>query len=302
MIMGKAGYISLKNMKTKYLVGGGLLLLMAAICLAFGFTGNDDFDLARQEILLRDIGHRVLLRSGDSTSRVMPVKKIAQNEYQIRFENDFTFQSDSLVKIINYSLTRNKLTHNYIVNVLDCSGKNVIFGYAMASDKKDNIVPCSRRKQPKTCYVIDIKFQNSGKINHKVGYLASSISLLAFIGLVVSSSVKNRRNKVEAIATGNDTFKIGQIIFDPKNRQLLKGDLTIELTLKENKLLLIFVHSSNVIVQRSRLQKEIWEDEGVIVGRSLDVFISKLRKKLEIDPSIQLVNIHGKGYKLEVVA
>jgi DNA-binding response OmpR family regulator len=73
-----------------------------------------------------------------------------------------------------------------------------------------------------------------------------------------------------------------------------------ELTAKENKLLLIFARSPNAVIERTRLQKEIWEDEGVIVGRSLDMFISKLRKKLETDPSIQLINIHGKGYRLEV--
>jgi len=71
---------------------------------------------------------------------------------------------------------------------------------------------------------------------------------------------------------------------------------------KENKILLILAQSPNTVIERARLQKEIWEDEGVIVGRSLDMFISKLRKKLEIDPSIQLVNIHGKGYRLEVSA
>jgi len=48
------------------------------------------------------------------------------------------------------------------------------------------------------------------------------------------------------------------------------------------------------------LQKEIWEDEGVIVGCSLDMFISKLRKKPEPDPNINIVVIRGKGYKLEI--
>ncbi|HAI85207.1 MAG TPA: transcriptional regulator, partial [Chitinophagaceae bacterium] len=45
-----------------------------------------------------------------------------------------------------------------------------------------------------------------------------------------------------------------------------------------------------------------WEDEGVIVGRSLDMFISKLRKKLEIDPSISITVVRGSGYKLEIVS
>ena len=69
---------------------------------------------------------------------------------------------------------------------------------------------------------------------------------------------------------------------------------------KEAKLLSIFSVNLNEVIDRNRLQKEVWEDEGVIVGRSLDVFISKLRKKFEKDPAVKLVNIHGKGYKLEV--
>ena len=55
-----------------------------------------------------------------------------------------------------------------------------------------------------------------------------------------------------------------------------------------------------LFLRRCRLQKEIWEDEGVMVGRSLDVFISKLRKKLELDPNVNIVVIRGKGYKLEI--
>jgi hypothetical protein len=79
-------------------VGGLLLLLFVSIvCVAFSMAGNEDFNVARREILLRRIGHEILLQSGDSTSRVLPVKKIAGNEYQISFENAFTFQPESLV-------------------------------------------------------------------------------------------------------------------------------------------------------------------------------------------------------------
>jgi hypothetical protein len=299
--MIKEGYISLLNMKTKHLFTLACVLFAAIICVAFTFTGNDDFDLAKQEILLRNIGHQILLHSGDSMSRVMPVKKVAENEYQIRFENEFTFQSDSLVKIISRSLEKNNLSRNYIVNVLNCSGKGVVFGYAILENEKENIVPCRGRKQPKTCYVIDLKFQRAPIITPQKGFLVGGVPLLAFIGLFISRSVKKRKSGAEDSTAESDILKISQTLFDPKKRQLAHGDTTIELTAKENKLLLIFAHSPNIIIQRSRLQKEIWEDEGVIVGRSLDMFISKLRKKLEIDLSIKLVNIHGKGYKLEVV-
>jgi len=298
--MNNASYTSLLNTKVKYLVGFVLLVVMAAICVAFSFTGNDDFDLAKQEILLRNIGHQVLLHSGDSISRVLPVKRIAENEYQIRFENEFTFQPDSLVKIISQSLEKNKLTHNYIVNVLNCSGKGVVYGFAINSNKRDNIIPCRGRNEPKACYIIDVKFEKPGLLAGKNGYLIGGIPLLAFIGLIFSRSVKKTKNVPEHTGTVNDYLEIGHTCFYPQKRQLVNGGVVVELTAKENKLLLIFAHSPNEIIERARLQKEIWEDEGVIVGRSLDMFISKLRKKLETDLSIQLVNIHGKGYRLEI--
>ena len=288
------------NKTTKRLLGLGSLLLMTLLCVAFSFTGKDDFDTARQEILLRKIGHEVLLYSGDSTSRVMPVQKVAENEYQLRFENEFSFQPDSLEKAISSALAKDNLANDYIVSVLNCTGKDVIFGYAIFKNKKDNIMPCSGRKQPKSCYVINLKFKSQGLSMPSKGYLIGGIPLLAFIGLVISMSGKGRKNTVENSSILDNSFKMGNIIFNPARRQLQSAGIVTELTLKENKLLLIFARSPNEIIERSRLQKEIWEDEGVIVGRSLDMFISKLRKKLEHDPAIKLVNIHGKGYKLEI--
>ena len=75
---------------------------------------------------------------------------------------------------------------------------------------------------------------------------------------------------------------------------------TVDLSKTEIRVLRIFALSPNEAIERNRLQKEIWEEEGVIVGRSLDMFISKLRKELEFDPDIEIVVIRGKGYKLEI--
>jgi DNA-binding winged helix-turn-helix (wHTH) protein len=291
------------NSKTKYLLGLIVLttLLLSGVAgVAFSLTDNDGFDLARQEILLRKIGHEVLNYSGDSTSRVLPVKKIGKNAYQIRFENEFTFQTDSLVKIVERSLAEDHLATGYIVNVRNCSGLDVVFGYAMSGNEKNDIVPCSGRKQPKDCYLIEVQFESSKISASQKGYLIGGIPLLAFVGLLISRSVRNRRKTDKVQEIGDEQLNIGGTLFDPKNRNLLFEGNTIELTAKENKLLLIFARSPNTIIERGRLQKEIWEDEGVIVGRSLDMFISKLRKKLEGDLSIQLINIHSKGYKLEI--
>lgn len=285
---------------TRFRLGFGALMLMTIVCIAFTLKGSDNFELAKQELILRKIGHEILLNAGDSTSRVLPIKKVSDHEYQIKFENEFTFQPDSLVKIIANSMAKDQLEDNYIVNVLNCTGSEVIFGYAIFKNEQDDIVPCSGRVQPKACYIIDVKFQAEAISPMQKGYLIGGLPLLAFVGLLISRSVKIRGEKTAELNGTPGVFKIGYTVFDFMQQCLLfEGTKTI-LTTKENKLLFIFASAPNQVVERSRLQKEIWEDEGVIVGRSLDVFISKLRKKLEKDVAIQLINIHGRGYRLEI--
>ncbi len=263
-------------------------------------TGSDDFDTARREVLLRRIGDELLLQSGDRTSRVLPVKKIAENEYRISFENELTFQPASLVNTTSRLLAKDPLASDYVVNVLNCGSSGVAYGYAISQNKKDDVIACIGRKQPRACYMINVKFKPAGIITAKNGYLLGSLPFLAFVGFIFLTSVKPRR----ALHDGRyaSMFTLGSVLFHAKNRKLIINKKTIDLTGTETRLLLIFASSPNETIARSRLQKEIWEDEGVIVGRSLDMFISKLRKKLEPDPNINIVVIRGKGYKLEVSA
>jgi len=289
---------NLLPVKRKHL--GGLLILtfISIIGVAFSMTGDDDFDFARREILLRQIGHEILLQSGDSVSRVLPVKKIAKNEYQISFENALTFQPESLVNTTQRVLAKDPHASDYVVNVVNCADASVAYGYAISKNKKDDIVACKGRRQPIACYMINIKFKPTGIITAKNGYLLGSLAVLAFVGFVFFKSVKPRNALPDSQHTG--VFTLGSMSFDAETRKLMQDEKTIDLTRTETRVLRIFALSPNEAIERSRLQKEIWEDEGVIVGRSLDMFISKLRKKLEFDPNIRIVVIRGKGYKLEI--
>lgn len=286
--------------KRKYVLGSILLLFISVTCAAFSMSGSDDFVIARREILLRRIGHELLLQSGDSTSRVLPIKKIAENEYQIRFDNALTFQPEALINTTRRWIAKDPLAQDYVVNVLNSSNSSVVYGYAISKNRKDDIVTCIGRKQPTARYMINVKFKTPGINTAKSGYLLGSLPLLAFVGFLFLRSVKPRRVLVkDSQPTG--TITLGSALFDAKDRQLIVNGKTIDLTRTETRLLLIFASSPNEIIERSRLQKEIWEDEGVIVGRSLDMFISKLRKKLEFDPNIKISVIRAKGYKLEIV-
>src|SRR5690554_1996807 len=97
-----------------------------------------------------------------------------------------------------------------------------------------------------------------------------------------------------------DKFGIGRYAFDYTAQQISIGDRQQKLSTKEAELLrLLCLHMNEVLTREEALLK-IWHDDNYFNGRSMDVFLSKLRKYLREDPAVEIVNVHGKGYKLLV--
>ena len=93
-------------------------------------------------------------------------------------------------------------------------------------------------------------------------------------------------------------YKIGKFTFDTQKQVLMLGDKTTKLTTKESELLSLLCAHVNEILERNFALKTIWIDDNYFNARSMDVYITKLRKHLKDDPAIEIINIHGKGYKL----
>ncbi len=93
-------------------------------------------------------------------------------------------------------------------------------------------------------------------------------------------------------------YKIGQFTFDTQKQVLTLGEESTKLTTKESELLSLLCAHSNEILQRDFALKTIWIDDNYFNARSMDVYITKLRKHLKSDPNVEIINIHGKGYKL----
>lgn len=293
-------YQKLLNSNRKNLLGVLFLVLTSLAFLAFSIDGDDNFEKARVEILIRKVGHELLLQSGDSVSRVLPVNKISANEYQISFEHEFSFLPDSLINITQRLFGKDQQLADYVVKVLNCSNTSVAYGYAIANNQRDDILACKGRRLPTDCYILNIQFKVSSFIDSKNGYLLGGLPVLAFVGLLYFRSRKPLKTLQELPTENNDLFHLGAFLFDYKKRKLIYNENTIDLTGTESRVLRIFALSPNKAIERNKIQKEIWEDEGVIVGRSLDMFISKLRKKLEQDERVKIVVIRGIGYRLEV--
>ena len=96
----------------------------------------------------------------------------------------------------------------------------------------------------------------------------------------------------------NTVYHIGRFTFDTQKQLLTIGEKQTKLTTKENELLALLCAHSNEILQRDYALKTIWIDDNYFNARSMDVYITKLRKHLKDDPQIEIINIHGKGYKL----
>lgn len=109
--------------------------------------------------------------------------------------------------------------------------------------------------------------------------------------------VRGKKNKESTL------YHIGRFTFDTQKQLLtLDGDSnkTTKLTTKENELLGLLCSHANEILQRDYALKTIWIDDNYFNARSMDVYITKLRKHLKADDQIEIINIHGKGYKLIV--
>ncbi|MCS6992114.1 MAG: response regulator transcription factor [Chitinophagales bacterium] len=95
-------------------------------------------------------------------------------------------------------------------------------------------------------------------------------------------------------------FQIGRYFFDFRNLSLKINNQEMTLTLREAEVLLMLCQRQNEVVPRNVLLNHIWGSDDYFLGRSLDVFISRLRKYLKEDPKVQIANIHGVGFKLKV--
>lgn len=93
-------------------------------------------------------------------------------------------------------------------------------------------------------------------------------------------------------------YKLGKFVFDTQKQVLIADDKTQKLTTKESELLSLLCSHVNEILERNYALKSIWIDDNYFNARSMDVYITKLRKLLRDDPDIDIINIHGKGYKL----
>jgi DNA-binding response OmpR family regulator len=116
--------------------------------------------------------------------------------------------------------------------------------------------------------------------------------------LRISAKLKHLGEQVKE-ETMKDTYTVGKYFFDHKNLELsFNKKPAMNLTAKEADILQIFCHHLGEVITREDILKRVWGDDDYFIGRSMDVFISRLRKYLVEDEKVQIVNVHGVGFKM----
>src|SRR3954462_4387323 len=152
------------RMKPFTLVGSSIMIIVILIAAVAFINKKNEIPEKHIEVVLRDLGHQLLLSAKDSSSRVLPVKKLNETTYQISFQNDFAFISDTLINLVQRTFQKNALANDYIVSLKNCKQNETVFAFEINSQTGD-LTPCRGRRLEIGCYTIEIELLNKAKFN-----------------------------------------------------------------------------------------------------------------------------------------
>lgn len=301
-----------KNVSKKVLIRIAFILIMVILILAFlpnnNATGNNESVRFSEKVnlALRRTAHHLLLANGDSASVVPPVQQLDAGSFNVKIDHLFDYKK--LPQLLQESLDLHGIKRAYDVSILNCSNSEIQLGYNFQDLNQKGGVPCVDRKQEPGCYNLKISFYPETK-TASTGtnwWLLPLGSLMAGLGFIVWKRTREKelpQIKTEGLPEITDIKKrFGSSTLDMSNLLLISAGNSYNLTYREAKLLNLFVDNPNQILERDFILKSVWEDEGIIVGRSVDVFVSRLRKMLTDDFRLKIAAVHGVGYRMEVTS
>lgn len=289
------------------------LLVLIAVLIPFRISSQVaqvDLQQKRTLMAMRMLGHEILLCAGDSTSRVLPIERVGES-YKISFAQAFGPDPDDIASTIYQVMYETGVASDYMVEVVECKNGGIVHNFEVRSSTNASFFPCGGRILPLDCYQLFItllhaKPQEANDLLVQREAASNSTDTLSFTGylglalLTVVVLIIYHLHHKQSAANKSDSLTIGASQFDPKQMTLSIDNNSVNLSNKEAELLTLLYTSVNTPITREEILSKVWGDDGVYVGRTVDMYISKLRKKLRTDTSVKIVNLRGIGYKLVV--
>lgn len=296
-----------------------LTIFLPVLLLPLGLQANTVVEEGMDLLAMRLIGHELLLQIGDSSSRVLPIQR-REGQFLVETTATFGFDPELLVSITRKVMEETGLADDWLVEVIDRKSGSVVYGFLERNEAGGDLAPCFGRILPASDYTFRFSMnKRSGALLfwspdrqaaskrtgrgslQKLFYLVLLSGLGWLLFRIAVYVYKDSGDKIP----GNGDNKQGALVlgayrFDPVQQILLFGNDPTVLTGKEAELLhLLFAHLNHTL-SREVILEEVWGNDAYYNGRTLDVFVSRLRKKLKADPSVKIINTKGVGYRLVV--
>lgn len=286
------------------------VLLLTVWLLFAQFVGKDPNPAAvnsdqKINLALRRTAHHLLREAGDSTSRIPAVQQTDAQTFHVQFGHAFNY--DQLPGLLAASLRVHRINVPYDVAVLDCTNRSLQLGYTVQDVTSKETVACTGRTLEPGCYIVQVTFKKPlPQRSQKPSWPLLALGGLLTVGLLVlvwrpkTPPITAPITTETASATPDNRLYFGNSWLDADNQLLQAGSEPHKLTYREAKLLRVLATHANQVLERDRILQLVWADEGVTVGRSIDVFVSRLRKLLADDDRVRIAAVHGVGYRFEV--
>lgn len=287
-------------------LGLGLIVLLLSV--TRGEADTVTLSREQEQLALRQIGHEYLQCMGDSTSTLPAVKAFAEGGYLLALER--TIDYDQLVATTAAVMSRLPVKVGYSLALTDCVSEEIFLGNfsSLASLNDSFNVACSGRDQPERCANVLLGFaSNTPQKDSHFPWWMFGLSLMAY-GCFLAV-----RGPASPALTGEETLSVSakqakdaftafarNASFNPTAQILTINGEKQALTYRETQLLRYLVQRPNEVLSRTDIHDAVWGSEGIMVGRSLDVFVSRLRKKLQAAEGASIQTVHGVGYRFRV--
>ncbi|MEO0339024.1 MAG: winged helix-turn-helix domain-containing protein, partial [Bacteroidota bacterium] len=256
-----------------------LLCFSCMILLAIGkSTVAPDNQLSQKQahLAVRAIGDVLLSNANDFSSPVQPVEEIDEHTLRLSFKDPIPINPDSL-SLLAIQYIDSEIADKAIVNVLEAESEKMVYGFEINHINPKEI-PCLGRNLPVSNYYLDFGFYRQQPTS--LGLNAFTFSLLGFIFVAVALLGVSFFNRNLQKPVEHNIIQAKGLKLHLDTNQIVCNDSIIKLTNKEVQIFSILLEKEGQLVSREHLIQEVWLKEGVVTGRSLDMYISRLRKKI----------------------
>lgn len=284
-----------------------ILLFLIGFAIKSTWANNESIRFSENaNLAIRRTAHLLLSSNGDSTTTIPPVQQTDANTFIIELSDVFKY--DELPELLQKSFDQYGIKRGYHVAVIDCDSGIIQLGYNFLDLQQPEGVPCLTRAEKEGCHILKVVFDPEKQVASTTSgwWVLPLGSIVLLAGFMFWRRSRKEDTASEAInisvSPSNPKLLFGNSQLDASNLTLTCFNAVHNLTYREAKLLKLFVAHANQILERDAILKSVWEDEGITVGRSVDVFVSRLRKMLSDDPAIKIAAVHGIGYRMEVAS